>query len=351
VRIQGTAVVDVMLGARLNRARLEQTLDELSSALSRLPGVLSVGATQTLPLRGGGYNLPLRVDERPDLQGMTTEYRIVTPGYLESAGFALRGGRTIAVTDRRETERVVVINEALARKYFGSADPIGKLLGGDLGPNSARIIGVVGNAVERTLTGAAEPVRYVALAQMPWIEPAQSLVLRAAPGVDEVSLLESARQTIARTMPGVAVQHATTMQRVLDTAIGPARQVVMLLSLLTALALALGAVGIYGVIAHVAARRRRDWAIKVALGLPGSRVIAHVVSHGASLVVAGIVVGVAGATALTRLLSSFLYGVSALDPMAFAAAGAALLTVGIVAAFIPAWRAGTTDPLVALREP
>jgi predicted permease len=351
VRTQGTAVVDVMLGARLNRARLEQTIDELSSALSRLPGVRSVGATQTLPLRGGGYNLPLRVDERPDLQGMTTEYRIVTPGYLESAGFTLRTGRTITVGDRRETERVVVINEALARKHFGGADPIGKMLGGDIGPNSARIVGVVGNAVERTLTGAAEPVRYVALAQMPWIEPAQSLVLRAAPGVDEVSLLESARQTIARTTPGVAVQQATTMQRVLDTAIGPARQVVMLLSLLTALALALGAVGIYGVIAHVAARRRRDWAIKVALGLPGSRVIAHVVSHGASLVVAGIVVGVAGATALTRLLSSFLYGVSALDPMAFAAAGAALLTVGIVAAFIPAWRAGTTDPLVALREP
>ena len=103
-------------------------------------------------------------------------------------------------------------------------------------------------------------------------------------------------------------------------------------------------------IAHFAARRRRDWAIRVALGLPGSRVIAHVVSHGALLVTAGIAIGFAGAAVLTRLLSSFLYGVSAIDPVAFAAAGAALLAVGTVAALLPAWRAGTADPLSALRE-
>ena len=146
------------------------------------------------------------------------------------------------------------------------------------------------------------------------------------------------------------MQQTTTMRRVLDTAIGPARQVVMLLSLMTALSLTLGAIGVYGVIAHYAARRRRDWAIRVALGLPGSRVISHVVGHGALLVTAGIVVGIAGAAMLTRLLSSFLYGVSAIDPIAFVTAGAALLAVGTVAAFLPAWRAGMANPLIALRE-
>src|SRR5688572_757016 len=168
VRIEGTAVVDVMLG-RLNRVRSEQTLDELTTALGQLPGVRSVGVVQTLPLRGGGYNLPLRVDERPDIQGMTTEYRIVTPGYLESAGFTLRLGRTITSADRRDTERVVVINETLARKFFGGADPIGKTLGGDVGPGSSRVVGVVADAVERKLTEPVEAVRYVAVAQMPWI--------------------------------------------------------------------------------------------------------------------------------------------------------------------------------------
>jgi putative ABC transport system permease protein len=133
-------------------------------------------------------------------------------------------------------------------------------------------------------------------------------------------------------------------------AIGPARQLVLWLSLMTALSLILDAIVVYGVIAHDAARRRRDWAIRVALGLPGSRVISHVVGRGALLVMAGIVVGVAGAAMLTRLLSSFLYGVGAVDPIAFVTAGAALLAVGTVAAFLPAWRAGMVDPVIALRE-
>jgi predicted lysophospholipase L1 biosynthesis ABC-type transport system permease subunit len=224
------------------------------------------------------------------------------------------------------------------------------MLGGDDGGRS-RVVGVVADAVETRLVDSAEPVRYVAVAQMPWLDQAQSLVLRAEPGVDETGLLESARRTILRVAPGIVVHQTTTMRRVLDTAIGPARQVVVLLALLTALALTLGAVGIYGVIAHFATRRRRDWAIRVALGLPASRVIAHVVGHGALLVTAGIGVGAVAAAMLTRLLSSFLYGVSAIDPIAFAAAGAALLGIGIVAAFVPAWRAGMADPVIALREP
>jgi ABC-type antimicrobial peptide transport system permease subunit len=124
----------------------------------------------------------------------------------------------------------------------------------------------------------------------------------------------------------------------------------VLLSLLTGLALTLGAVGVYGVLAHFAVRRRRAGAIRIALGLPSSRVAGQVVGHGALLVVAGIGIGVVGATALARVLSSFLYGVSTLDPLSFAAAGAALLVVGLLAAFIPARRAAMTDPATVLRD-
>ena len=206
------------------------------------------------------------------------------------------------------------------------------------------------DAAEKSLTDAAEPVRYVALAQIPWIDDAQSIVLRTAPGAAETSLLEPVRRTIARVAPAAAVQQTTTMRRVLDTSLGPARQVVSLLSLLTGLALILGAVGVYGVMTHFATRRRRDWAIRIALGLPSSRVITHVLGHGALLVSAGIVAGIVGAAMLTRLLSSFLFDVSALDPIAFATAGAALFGVGVAAAFVPALRAGLADPLKALRE-
>jgi ABC-type antimicrobial peptide transport system permease subunit len=349
VRIEGAAVLDVLFRGG-NRGRQEQTLNELTAALRELPGVQSVGVAQTLPLRGGGYRMGFRVADRPELKEAATEYRVVTPGYLESIGIPLRRGRTITDADRRDTERVVVINEALAQRYFGGVDPVGKLIGGDTDAAS-RIVGVVANAVETRLTDSAQPVRYVALAQMPWIDDAQSLLLRVVPGVDETSLLEPARRTIARIAPAAVVQQTTTLRRVHELAVGPARQVVTLLSLMTALALVLGAVGVYGVITHFASRRRRDWAIRVALGLPGSRVISHVVGHAALLVTVGIVLGVAGAAALTPLLSSFLFGVSAIDPVAFAAAGAMLLGVGTVAAFVPAWRAGTADPLIALREP
>ena len=349
VRTAGVAVVDVVLRGGGNRVRREQTLTELMTALREVPSVQSVDAVQQLPLRGGGYRLGLSVAERPDIKESATECRIVTPGYLESIGIGVRHGRTISTADRRDAERVVVINEALAQKYFAGVDPLGKWISG-YAEAPSRIVGVVANAAEKRLIDPAEPVLYVALAQMLWIDDAQSLVLRAMPGIDETSLLEPARHTIARVVPGAAVQQTTTMRRVLDTAIGPARQVVMLLSLMTALSLILGAIGVYGVIAHYAARRRRDWAIRVALGLPGSRVITHVVGHGALLVTAGIVVGIAGAAMLTRLLSSFLYGVNAIDPIAFVTAGAALLAVGTVAAFLPAWRAGMANPLIALRE-
>jgi putative ABC transport system permease protein len=349
VRTDGVAVVDVVLRGGGNRDRREQTLTELMSALREVPGVQSVGVVQQLPLRGGGYRLGLRLPDRPELKELATEYRIVTPGYLETIGIALRRGRSIGTADRRDSERAVVINEALAQEYFAGVDPIGRLVAGDTDAPS-RIVGVVANAAEKRLPDRAQPVRYVALAQMPWMDEALSIVLRAVPGIEDTSLVERARQTIARVAPSVALQQTTTMRHVLDTAIGPARQVVLLLSLMTALSLLLGAVGVYGVTAHYAARRRRDWAIRVALGLPGARVISHVVSHAALLVTAGIVIGAAGAAMLTRLLSSFLYGVSALDPIAFVTAGMALLAVGTAAAFLPAWRAGMADPLIALRE-
>jgi putative ABC transport system permease protein len=349
VQVEGVAIVDLVFDGTLDGASRQRTLDQLRTALRELPGVASVGAVQQLPLRGGGYRAELRVDERPDIENAATEYRIVTAGYLESTGIGLRYGRAITNADRSEAGRVVVINEALAQKYFPGVDPIGRSISGDISRPS-RIVGVVANAAEKRLTDAAEPVRYVPAAQQPWMDDAQSLVLRAVPGVAETSLLEPARRTIARVAPAAAVQQTTTMRRVLDTAVGPARQVVVLLSLLTGLALILGAVGVYGVMTHFASRRRRDWAIRVAIGLPSSRVITHVLGHGALLVSAGIAAGIVGAAILTRLLSSFLYEVSALDPIAFATAGAALFGVGLVAAFVPALRAGMADPLKALRE-
>jgi putative ABC transport system permease protein len=348
--VDGIAVADIVFDGTRDRVSREKTLDDLQQALRELPGVASVGAAQELPLRGGGYRAGLHLDGHPEIRNAATEYRMVTPGYLESLGIALREGRPITAADRRDTERVVIINEAFARKYFPGVDPIGRSIGGDTDQRSSRIIGIVADAAEKHLTDSPEPVRYAPLAQSLWMDDAQSLVIRTTPGTAETSLLEPARRMIARLAPTAAIQQTTTMHRLLDTAVGPPRQVVLLLSLLTALALILGAVGVYGVMSHFAARRRRDWAIRMAIGLPGTRVITHVLGHGALLVSLGIAAGIIGAALLTRLLSSFLFEVSALDPIAFATAGAALFAVGLVAAFVPALRAGMADPLSALRE-
>ncbi|MGH7553385.1 MAG: ABC transporter permease, partial [Longimicrobiales bacterium] len=212
VRAERVGVLDVMLGPGLSLERQRQTVEQLTAALAELPGVELAAAAQKLPLRDGGYNVPISIEGRTDLQGMTTEYRIVTPGYLETMGFALLSGRTISESDRSDTERVVVINEALVEKYFAGGDPIGQRLGGDA--EFARVIGVVANAAERRLTDDAVPVRYVAVAQMPWVDEAQSLVLQAAPGTDPAALLGAARDTLERDAPAVAVRTATTMSRV-----------------------------------------------------------------------------------------------------------------------------------------
>src|SRR5256885_14648637 len=134
------------------------------------------------------------------------------------------------------------------------------------------------------------------------------------------------------------------MDRVFDNAVGPARQIMTLLTLLSALALVLGAVGIYGVMAHFAARRKRDWAIRVALGLRGSLVVRHIVGQGATLVIAGIVIGAIGTVLLARLLVSFLFGGSTVDPIAFIAASFALLPIGGAAGFGPGWAARRVEP-------
>jgi predicted permease len=347
----GIAVIDVVPSAELRSVQRRQGIEEMTAALSELSGVKSAAAVMKLPLRGGGDSFGMTIQGRPDLQETSTYFRIVTRGYFETMGIRIRDGRTFAESDigGTNTEMPIIVNEALARKFFPGESPIGRVVAGGFNAPQ-RIIGVIANVAEGGLTDEPEPARYYVAGSAPWFSPSASLVIRTNRPGDAVTVLDEARRTVQRVGPNFAIQGTTTMSRVLDSAVGPARQVMSLLSLLSGLALVLGAIGIYGVISHFASRRKRDWAIRVALGLPGTHVIGQVVRQGLGLVGIGIALGVVGTIALTRLLTSFLFGVKPIDPLAFAAASLALLAIGVIAAFVPAWRAGTVDPALALRD-
>jgi putative ABC transport system permease protein len=347
---KGVGVVDVTPSANVTQAQRRQSLNELAAALSTMPGVRSAAAAMRIPLRGNSNSFDIVIVGHEDLAPTFTFFRIGTRNYLSTLGVKLRAGRLFDASDRPDTAMIsVIINEALAKKYFPGESPIGRIMGGGFRARQ-RIVGVVSDVAEGELTTEPEPVRYYLADQTPWFSTEGSLVIRTTRPQDAAAILDAARATVQRIAPSFAVNATTTMERVFDNAVGPVRQVMSLLALLSGLALLLGGIGIYGVISHFAARRKRDWAIRIALGMSGSGVMTHIVRQGLTLALIGIVAGAVAAMAGVRLLSTFLFGVSAFDPMAFAAASLVLLAIGSAAAFVPAWRAGTVDPALVLRE-
>lgn len=349
VQTHGVAVVEVLAGNKTfveTRQGVETIVDELG----RLPGVKSAAGAMKIPLTGRGNSFTLTIPDRPDVKDVTTYFRVATVGYLSTVGARITKGRDFLASDKVQGPEVpVIINEALAKRFFPNGDAMGKELGGGFGVKE-RIIGVVADIAEGRLTDEPALARYYLAGTVPWFIPGATLVIRTNESTDAAAILESARKAVQRVAPSFAVSSTTTMARVMDNAIGPARQIMSLLSLLAGLALILGAIGIYGVISHFASRRKRDWAIRVALGLTGDKVVTLVVAQGVALAGLGIVIGAIATAALARLLTSFLFGVTPVDPLAFAAASLVLLIIGAGAAWVPAHRAGRTDPALVLRE-
>jgi putative ABC transport system permease protein len=345
------AVVDVVMPATFTLDQLRDTLSRLVTEVSTIPGVEVAAATQKLPLRGPGDVASLVVPGAPADARPTTHFRVVSPDYFRAMGIPMRQGRTLSAVPSGgpavPAEREVVVNEAFVKAFLPGREPLGQVIRG-MGAND-RIVGVVGDVAEQRLAERRPPTRYYVPGQVDFFLDAQTIVLRTAPSVDPSSVLPEARRRIARTMPNLAIREAGTMQRVFDRAVGPAREVMALLSLLTGLGLVLGAVGVYGVLAQFVARRAKEWSIRTALGLAPWPLVRQVLGHGVSLVGAGVGAGLAGAVALTRLLASLLYGVGATDPVALGGAALALLGVGVVATLIPAVRASRANPALVLR--
>ena len=350
MQVENLLIVQATMPLRLTPPERLRAIQEALPALQALPNVKAVAAAQKLPLSGGGDNWGIAIQGKPDLGRATTAFRMVTRDYFTTMGMPVTRGRNFSPSDREGSDRVVVVNEALVAKFFPGEDPIGRVLT-TFDDAGERIIGVVGNAAETKLTDAPAPARYMLYEHVPPVWYQVSFVLRTDSPDRIPALLDLARSTIAKTGSQLAVQETTTMQNSFDLAMGPAGQVVTLLSLLALLALVLGAVGVYGVISHYVTRRARDYGIRIALGQQPSGVVAQVVGRGAALVAVGSVIGIIAALVVSQVLASMLYGVQARDPLAMAGAVVVLLLVGMMAAFLPARRASLTDPAVVLRQP
>lgn len=347
--IDRVAVVDTTMPTQLSMPQRQQAILDLVPALQALPNVRAAGATMKLPLRGAGQDWGMRIDGRPDVRDFTY-VRIVTHDYFNVLGMDIRRGRGFQSTDRAGVERVVVINEALAAKYFPGEDPIGRMLHTGFEDGGERIVGVVENVAEAYLTDGPVPARYMLYDQVPDIWHEVTFVLAANRPEDIPAILQAVRSMLPQQSNYLAIDRTTTLEIVFDEAVGPAGHVVNLLGLLAILALVLGAVGVYGMISHFVSRRTREYGIRIAMGLPPQKLVSQVLGRGLSLVGLGSVVGIAAAVVLTRLLSSLLYGVEAADPAALTSAVLALLAIGGLAALVPARRASRTDPVLVLRQ-
>jgi predicted permease len=336
------------LGAQgYDRARSEAYYREAVDRVKALPGVTAAGLSSNLPI-GGGFSRTVFPEGHEPAAGSTGTFVVVNtiaPGYLDVAGIALRRGRDLAESDRDGAPAVVLVNEAMAKKFWPNEDAIGKRFK-FFGDESFReVAGVVEDTKVFTLGEDPRPVAYVPLYQM--FETTMTLNVRTSG--DPAPLLDSVRRTVQALEPNLPLTNVQTVATLLDQTLWLPRMGASLLAIFGLLALALAAIGIYGVMSYAVSQRTHEFGIRMALGARARDVLALVFRQGLLPVAAGLLLGLVAALAVTRVIATFLVGVGASDPVTFAGIALLLLAVSILASYVPARRATRVDPMIALR--
>jgi putative ABC transport system permease protein len=348
----GAATATLVGASRQANETDRQFLRDVITRVSALPGVEAAGLTNRLPLRDSGFQGGVTIDDRPDLAGKARPnalYRVATPEYFKALGIRLLEGRGVDATDQANSLPVTVINESFAKLMWPGQSAIGKhITTAYTGTSISRtVVGVIREAKLTSVTGASPAAMFVPLEQHSSAQAGGVLVVRVAG--NPAGIISQVRRIVAELDPQVAVTRVETMQEVVDGSLAQPIRLRFFLTLFAALALVLGAVGVYGVVSYAVERRRAEFGVRLALGASPSRVRREVLSSALAPVVIGVVAGVVMALGLARALNRFLYGVSPNDPASFGVAAGALLLAGVIAALVPAARAARTDPMAALR--
>jgi predicted permease len=325
--------------------------EDVLDRVRHLPGVVSAGYSTSVPLewKGGtnGFVPEGPVDPR---RTYDANHRQVSTDYLRTMGIPLRRGRFFERTDGERSQPVAIVNETMARQYWPGVDAVGKRFrtGGD--SPWLTIVGVVGDVRQMGLDAPVKAEMYFPYAQVdgqPWFAP-RDLAVRSA-AVEPMSLVPAVKEAIRAVDPEQAVANVRTFDEVLDEEVVQRRLGASLVAAFAALALLLASLGVYGVLSHFVAQHTAEIGVRVALGASRRDILSLVLGKGMALAVSGVALGLVGALAFTRLVSSLLYGVGAADPATFAAAASLLAVLALLACYLPARRAIKVDPMVAIR--
>ena len=325
------------------------------SALERLrtlPGAESAGITEVVPLGGAPDSTAIRFANGYDPRDKAVpiaSYALASPGYFSAAGTPLLRGREFADSDTATSAPVVIINSAMAKRFWPGQDPIGK----QVAPRAsifplATIVGIAANTKYLSMREEPGPLMYVPYNQKTYLTlfTMQAIVRTvAAPA----SIIGGVREAIRSVDPDVPITNVSTLEEARDKSVAQTRFAVIVLATFAMLALALASIGLYGVISYAVVQRTHEIGIRMALGAHRRNVFAMVLGEGARLAAIGLGVGLAAALGVARLLTHFLYGVQPTDPATFAGVSLLLLGVALAACYIPARRAMKVDPMVALR--
>jgi predicted permease len=331
--------------------KVAQFYDQLLPQVAALPGVKSAAAGWPLPFSGSHIGVSFDIEGRPTAKGdePTSDVDIVTPNFFNTLRIPILRGHDFADSDT--SQRVVIVSESFAKKFFPNENPIGKHIKPGLSDGAhpvamSEIIAVVGDVKQRSLTKDARPTFYLALAQCGITAP--TLVLRSSG--DPTALTTPLRLLVSSMNRDVPLYHVHTLDDLVAAAASNPRFTTLLLSSFAVMALLLSAIGLYAVLSYMVAQRTNEMGLRMALGAQRGDLLILILKRGLTLASIGLVVGLAASALLTRFISSQIYGIPAFDPVTYIVVTGLLISISLLASAAPAWRAARVDPMKTLRE-